>query len=84
MVKNNKEYYIMYKPCGTGWSNINFLKVAIEEIDGKVRLYITDGNTTLQKMYGKVFGEVYDNFMWIASLDKIDKELMLKNKYEYK
>ena len=59
MNKKTSESYIMYKPGGDGWSNNNFLKVVIEELGDKTRLYITDGNITLQKVYGKVFGEVH-------------------------
>ena len=72
--------YSMYKPAGYGWkgNELTMLYIYVMEEDHKPSiLSISDGETKLVKTYFNKIGEVYDNFMWLASLVKIDYIPML-------
>ena len=72
---NKAVIYSMYKPAGSGWAGneLTMLYIYVMEEDHKPSiLSISDGETKLVKTYLNKTGEVYDNFMWLASLVKID------------
>ena len=73
-MSDNVVAYSMYKPAGYGWvgNGTAMLHIFVSGGEDKpLTISITDGEITLKKIYFTKTGEVYDNFMWLASMEKI-------------
>lgn len=69
---NRPATYSMFKPAGAGWTDETLHVVVVESSGGAV-LEVTDSATSLSKTYpSRAMGEVYDNFLWLASKERID------------
>lgn len=77
MANPYKQTYSMFKSAGSGWSSELVEVVATDLNGGPATLQICGGGIVLSKTYSRQStGQIYDNFMWLASMAHLDLAML--------